>query len=171
MHVIVEDQTIVGISDTEAGIYVPDSVGENIESLLLRSDVIIKYINGDITVVGNPSYWQHLFESEVIRLTKPTILEINYGELLKFPKADLPIVVAFANEPQGRNRCYTDNDGNLHMLTTYEWKNVLELICDTLSQLAQIQCSVNLLKADSESRYEDLCVQLNRKVAAAYGRS
>lgn len=171
MFLLINDDVIVGISEQDTGISVPESVGYEIEALLLRQDIIVKYINGDVRVVNNPRYWTLLFEDALNKMTAPTEMTINYGETIRFRIADqLPIIVAYASCDVASNRSFCDLDNTLHLLTPYEWKNVLNQICDVLSQLAQIRNLSSGITADSEERYKTLCDRIKHKVDTAYGR-
>lgn len=170
MFLLVDNDIVVGITDTDTGTSVPDSVGSEVEAALMRGDVTVRYSNGDITLTPVVLYWKRMFEDAIRAKTRPTILEINYGETIKFPLIDLPIIVAYANSSNA-NRNYIDMNGVMHMLTTYEWKNVLDITSDILSELACIQQSMLLIKVDSESRYNSMLSQLVSRVKSAYGRT
>lgn len=170
-YIRVEDTLVVGVSVAPADglIEIPLPV-EEIEALLLDNSKVLKYVNGDLTVSNNPRYWQAKFEDTVMSLTKPEQITVNYGESITVPLSDIPIIVAHAGSDAQRTRAYCDLNGSLHVLTTYEWKNVLEIISDTLSQLSQIRATITVVPVDTEDRYESIIEKLKLKVDAAYGR-
>lgn len=170
-YIKVENTFVIGVSPIDTGGYieVPITASE-IEALLSDQSKIIRYINGDLRVENNTRYWQLKFEDEVRSLTRPSVLNLDYGEKISIEVADLPIIVAFAGCDTARTHAFTDTQNNLHVLTTYEWKHVVELACDVLSQLSQIRHTITVLTADSEERYNSVRNTLRHKVNAAYGR-
>lgn len=169
MYLLVDNETVVGISDENTGIQLPDSLRETVEELLMRSDIKLLYRNGDLLQETKSSYWQSLFNDVLESETRPTVLDINYGECLKFPLIDLSIFVAYASEATSL-RCYDDLNGKLHALSSYEWKNVVTAVNDALSNLSHIRNFMRKVVVHSEQEYNAMCQQLMRKVAAAYGR-
>jgi len=170
-YIRVEDTLVVGVSVAPADglIEIPLPV-EDIEALLIDNSKVLKYVNGDLTVANNPRYWQAKFDGAVQSLTRPEQLTVNYGDNITLPVSDIPIIVAHAGTETQRTRVYCDTNGALHVLTTYEWKHVLEIISDTLSQLSQIRATVTVVPVDTEDRYESMIEKLKLKVDAAYGR-
>lgn len=170
MFLILDGDKVIGISDEDTGAYVPDSLREDVESYLTRLDITLLYRNGDLLTETKPAYWQKLFSDFVLRETKPNVLEVVYGETIVFPLSDLPILVSYANECDSGIRSYCDSNGALHVLSTYEWKNVLKQTNDILSNLSNIRHVVSSLKVNNENRFNELCKQVKHKVATAYGR-
>jgi len=169
MYILVDNETVVGISDENTGIELPDSLRETVEEALLRSDIKLLYRNGDLLQETKSSYWQSLFNDALNAETRPTVLDINYGDCIKFPLSDLPILISYASEDNSL-RCYDDLNGKLHALSTYEWKNVVLAVNDALSNLSHIRNFMCKVLVRSEEEYNAMCKQLMRKVAAAYGR-
>ncbi len=167
-----EDGIVTAVSAVEVDgfLEIPVEASE-IESILLNEGKILRYHNGDLRVEENPRYWKNKFHDAVLHATKPRVLEFSYGEIIRIPIEDLNIIVAYSVGDAMRNRSYCDSNGFHHMLSTYEWKNVVESATEILSQLAQIQSMILSLDVDSESRYTSMCNTLKHRVNAAYERS
>lgn len=168
MYLIIEGERVVGISDQDTGAFVPDSLRDEIESCLARLDINLIYRNGDLLTEQKPSYWQNAFNDFLQRETKPSTLEINYGEIIVFPLTDLPILLSYANGKH-RLRSYCDARGVLHMLFPNEWENILEEANAILSNLSNIRNVLLDATVNNEDRFNTLCTQLKHKVAT-YGR-
>lgn len=170
-YIKVEDTLVTGVSPIGISDYIEVPIpAAEIEALLANQSKVVRYINGDLRVEENARYWQRKFEDDIADYTRPNVLNLDYGEKISVPTADLPIIVAYAGCDTARTHAYTDTHGHLHVLTTYEWKHVLEIACDVLSQLAQIRHTITVLSADSEERYNSVRNTLRHKVNAAYGR-